>query len=226
MDVAAGSTAIRLQPPDEAVRTIGGRVDAVELRDTLRHRWIVDRRNETRDVDLRELELSSHMRETSGRSDAHLMSRLRDFLHDNAAAEIPIEALAQLAGSSSWYVVRRFRPFVALPPSAYQLQVRLERSKVLLRTGTSISVTALTLGFADQAHFSRAFKRMFAVTPGRISDAVARQLRQASLTPAGQLIGRYSGDRSSSWKVPTYGIRSGRIDTRASLTTFRPNPDN
>ena len=54
-----------------------------------------------------------------------------------------------------------------MPPHAYQTQLRLAHAKHYLRLGHSVSETACRVGFFDQSHFLRAFKRSEGTTPGR-----------------------------------------------------------
>ncbi|GAK87257.1 transcriptional regulator AraC family [Vibrio ponticus] len=42
---------------------------------------------------------------------------------------------------------------------------KIKRSKHMLKRGDTISEVALELGFSDQAHFQRHFKRKLCVTP-------------------------------------------------------------
>jgi AraC-like DNA-binding protein len=54
-------------------------------------------------------------------------------------------------------------------PHRYLLSLRLERARRWLeRPGAGLSDVALRAGFADQAHFTRHFKREFGVTPGAL----------------------------------------------------------
>lgn len=48
----------------------------------------------------------------------------------------------------------------------YQYQLRLNRAKKLLVERKDISVIALELGFFDQSHFGKFFKKFSGVTPG------------------------------------------------------------
>jgi AraC-like DNA-binding protein len=54
-----------------------------------------------------------------------------------------------------------------MPPHEYQLQVRIARAKSALRTGSPIAQVALDMGFADQSHFTRVFKRLVGGTPAQ-----------------------------------------------------------
>ena len=77
-----------------------------------------------------------------------------------------LEELAAIAQLSPFHLLRSFKDQLGLPPHAYQIQTRVTRAKHLLRLGMSSIDTALTVGFADQSHFSSNFKRIVGVPPG------------------------------------------------------------
>lgn len=78
-----------------------------------------------------------------------------------AAARISRRQLARLLAASG------------MSPHQWLLARRINRGKALLREGWSLADTAQQLGFADQAHFQRLFKRHTAITPGQYRDAPA-----------------------------------------------------
>jgi AraC-like DNA-binding protein len=63
--------------------------------------------------------------------------------------------------------MRTFRRDVGLSPHAYLTQIRVEAAKKLLSEGASIVDVASDIGFTDQSHFTRHFKRITGVTPGQ-----------------------------------------------------------
>jgi AraC-like DNA-binding protein len=78
--------------------------------------------------------------------------------------------LAELAGSvglSPFHAARLFTQSTGLAPHAWRNQVRLQRSLAPLRAGVSVTEVAAASGFTDQSHFTRHFRRMFGVPPGR-----------------------------------------------------------
>jgi AraC family transcriptional regulator len=82
---------------------------------------------------------------------------------------VSIEELAREAELSPSYFMRAFKEAIGRPPHQHILSLRLERARRLLeQPGASLSDIALQTGFADQAHFTRLFKRQFGVTPGTI----------------------------------------------------------
>src|SRR6202008_1114252 len=64
-------------------------------------------------------------------------------------------------------LVRAFSKEVGMPPHAYQTYVRVLRARELIALGRRLSSVALDVGFTDQSHLSRNFKRGLGVTPGR-----------------------------------------------------------
>lgn len=88
-----------------------------------------------------------------------LLDRLGD---PPALAEVSAEV-----GVSREHLIRRFTSVHGLPPKAWALQHRVARARVLLRGGTPPAEVAAALGFADQAHLTRAFRHAMGTTPGR-----------------------------------------------------------
>ncbi len=74
--------------------------------------------------------------------------------------------LAQAAGMSPHALVRAFRAATGLTPHAYQLNLRINAARTLLRAGHAPAVVAQDLGFYDQSHFQNAFRQRVAATPG------------------------------------------------------------
>src|SRR5262249_41618803 len=77
-----------------------------------------------------------------------------------------VEELAKQALLSVSYFGRAFKVTFSDTPRAYLIQLRLERAKdLMLSTQEPLSQIALACGFADQAHLSRAFRRVMGETP-------------------------------------------------------------
>lgn len=81
------------------------------------------------------------------------------------AAELDLASLAGRIGVSREHLHRLFRDELGLSPREYSRCARIHHAKRMLRDGEAIGATAHACGFADQAHFSRWFKRVFGVTP-------------------------------------------------------------
>jgi AraC-like DNA-binding protein len=110
---------------------------------------------------------------SADRSQARVAPRtvaiVRDYLHAMAESQVSITDLAHVAGVSGTQVIRSFSAGMGMPPHSYLVSLRVERAKALLRAGASLAGTALEVGFSDQSQFTRHFKRLTGVTPGRFA---------------------------------------------------------
>jgi AraC-like DNA-binding protein len=92
---------------------------------------------------------------------------IRECLMYDDSPAMDLDALAVRSGLNRFQVLRTFRRHYGVPPHAYQIHVRVARAKALLHAGHSPSEVAVQLGFADQSHMTRLFRRGWGVTPGR-----------------------------------------------------------
>jgi AraC-like DNA-binding protein len=93
------------------------------------------------------------------------IKRIKDFLHEHYAQNVRIDDLVALTRFHRAYVIRIFRQHVGMPPYTYLLQLRIEQAKRLLARGAPIAESALAVGFSDQSHLTRRFKRITGLTP-------------------------------------------------------------
>ncbi len=98
--------------------------------------------------------------------------RAQDFLRAHARDAVSLDDVARAAGLSKYHLARAFAREVGMPPHAYQRCLRLARARRLLAAGCPVGAVAHETGFADQAHLTRWFGRVFGVTPGRYAAPV------------------------------------------------------
>lgn len=94
------------------------------------------------------------------------IKRAREILHARFAEQVSLQELSDATGLSQFYLLRSFGRSMGLPPHQYQTHLRLARARALLRRGKPASQVAVAVGFADQSHFVRAFRRFQGLTPG------------------------------------------------------------
>ncbi|WP_175674719.1 AraC family transcriptional regulator [Burkholderia ambifaria] len=92
---------------------------------------------------------------------------MRERLAADLTCPVTLGDVAQAAGLSPFHAARLFTRTTGMPPHAWRNQLRLQRALAPLRAGVSIAEVAAASGFVDQSHFTRHFKRMFGVPPGR-----------------------------------------------------------
>jgi len=95
------------------------------------------------------------------------LARAAEFIADNCTRPLSLGDICAAAGLSESYLIRAFQRRYGLTPHAYLIDRRIRYSRARLRRGHPIAEVAADAGFADQAHFHRAFKRLVAATPGQ-----------------------------------------------------------
>ena len=101
-----------------------------------------------------------------GASITPAIARAKKLLEDRYSDDVRLEELESEIGLSRFYLVRRFRAEVGMPPHAYQLAVRLDHARVMVAAGVPLSDVASRCGFTDQSHLTRHFRRATGVAPG------------------------------------------------------------
>jgi AraC-like DNA-binding protein len=91
---------------------------------------------------------------------------VRELLADRLADPPSLDDLALATGMSPFTLLRAFRGETGLPPHAYLNQLRVRLARRLLDRGVTPAEVAAEVGFADQAHLTRHFKRVVGVPPG------------------------------------------------------------
>lgn len=98
--------------------------------------------------------------------------------HEKAAARLYAHMLGYLAERinvgefaknediSAYALIRAYKRMFALTPVQHQLALRVDAACELLASGANASDTAAELGFSDQAHLAREFKKRIGCTPG------------------------------------------------------------
>ena len=95
--------------------------------------------------------------------------RVLELIDAELDARLTVEMLSREVGLSAAHFARAFKETMGRAPHQYLLALRLERARRLLETTeASLSDIAQRAGFADQAHFTRLFKRAFGTTPGAL----------------------------------------------------------
>jgi AraC family transcriptional regulator len=94
------------------------------------------------------------------------VGRAVDYIEANLCEPLQLSAIAAVACMSRCHFARRFRDQIGVSPMEYQRLRRIERARYLLRKdGQRIGQIASELGFYDQSHFVRWFRRTLGCTP-------------------------------------------------------------
>jgi len=98
------------------------------------------------------------------------------------------EELAGIAGMSPWHYSHLFKSVTGSSPHRYLSEVRIDRAKLLLRSGVSSRETANRVGYADDSQFRRKFKETVGVSPSVYASRAPEKIAAVSYHYAAHLL--------------------------------------
>jgi AraC family transcriptional regulator len=89
-----------------------------------------------------------------------------DWMAEHMAEEFSLARLAEQAGMSEFHFNRLFKRATGLPPSQYQIKLRLDAARRLLReTKKSVITIANEVGYSNPSHFAQLFRKETGLSP-------------------------------------------------------------
>jgi AraC-like DNA-binding protein len=119
------------------------------------------------------------------RVDVRAIERARQFLDAEKTRVVHSRELESITGLTRYDLSRQFRIMFGTSPYRYLLMRRLEFARERIHRERPLVEVACDAGFADQAHFTRAFRSAFGLTPARYR--ALRATRRASAAGASDL---------------------------------------
>ena len=117
--------------------------------------------------------LRSHLKDrpdpTPALSDSVIAAALRDLLDAHLTQNVTLAEAAGAIDVSTPVLVRAFRRAFGIAPHQYVVGRRIELARKRLLDGEPAARTAVEVGFHDQAHLTRHFRRHVGATPARFA---------------------------------------------------------
>ena len=102
----------------------------------------------------------------TGKLPQYKLQQIIDYISAYLDRDLSIRELSNVVQMSPHYFSRLFKITTGITPHQYIIRCRIERAKNLLQQNQlSIANIAKEVGFADQSHLHRHFKRLVGVTP-------------------------------------------------------------
>jgi AraC-like DNA-binding protein len=102
-----------------------------------------------------------------GRSDDRVACDLRDLLDEHRFEPLTLKEAGRILHVSPAHLIRCFSQRFGIAPHRYLLARRIDAARGRLLDGEPVAQVAAGVGFHDQAHLTRHFKRHVGTTPGR-----------------------------------------------------------
>jgi AraC family transcriptional regulator len=107
------------------------------------------------------------------------LQQIKDYIDVNLDRDLKLIELAELVRLSPYHFLRLFKQSLGITPHQYIVARRVEQAKRLLERGQlSIAEVAASVGFCDQSHLARYFKRIVGVTPKQLRRFVRENSRE------------------------------------------------
>jgi AraC-like DNA-binding protein len=111
-------------------------------------------------------QLSTGIPDTPSRGrDRGVAVRLREMIDASVVAGVRLDDASRVLGATPTHLVRAFSREFGVPPHLYLTGRRLDDARRMLLAGHSSADVATAVGFYDQSHLTRHFRRMLGVAP-------------------------------------------------------------
>ncbi|WP_297566104.1 AraC family transcriptional regulator [uncultured Faecalibaculum sp.] len=111
-------------------------------------------------------------RKTARMADYYIKEAIT-FIEQNYTRDFSIEDIAATLGIDRGYFGKLFKRATGQSPQQFLIQYRLIKAANLLKTtDLSIREVASSVGYENQLHFSRAFRKMYEVSPREYKKAL------------------------------------------------------
>lgn len=111
------------------------------------------------------VELARQQAQDTGRAHGSIMKAIH-WIHGNYDKHIDIEKLVRISSLARSVFFREFKKETGCTPHEFIMRVKLDAARLMLKS-TSLRFTEIAhaLGFYDEFHFSKAFKKMYSISP-------------------------------------------------------------
>ena len=110
--------------------------------------------------------------DTCGGLSATAQKQVLQWIEENLAEKLSLDAAANVVGLSRYHFLRAFKTSFGVTPHQYIIEQRVQRAKTLMnQPQLTLREIAGRCGFSDQSHLTRHFRRLTGLTPKTWEDA-------------------------------------------------------
>ena len=95
------------------------------------------------------------------------LRRAKDYAHGHLERTFTLQSWAREMHMNTFHFARAFKATTGMSPYQYVIDQRIQRGRLMLEGGVSVTEVASRLRFSSASHFGAIFKRRVGVTPSR-----------------------------------------------------------
>lgn len=107
--------------------------------------------------------------------DDKITERIKEIIKIHVNVNLTLSEISDEVKINQFKIIRLFKNKTHLTPHAYLMNAKINKAKDLIKKGVAISDVYFLLGFFDQSHFIRNFKKIVAVTPKQYQEKILSQ---------------------------------------------------
>lgn len=111
---------------------------------------------------------------SSQKSNIALVDKIMQYIESNYMNYISINSISNVFNFDRSYLYRTFKDATGFGIKDYITDIRIKQAKILLKKGYTVSNTAFAVGYKNEFHFSKIFKRKEGFTPNDYKNDILR----------------------------------------------------
>ncbi len=100
--------------------------------------------------------------------DKRIVKLTYEYIKDSLDINFTLDELAQNSNLSKYHFLRIFKKEFGQTPHNFIINQRVNKAYSLILSGRNITQASLEVGFNDQSHFTRNFKKLYGYTPSKL----------------------------------------------------------
>lgn len=97
-----------------------------------------------------------------------IISTSLEYINDTINENINLDTLANVSKLSKYHFLRVFKQHTGLTPHHYILTLKVQKARNMIIQGNGLLNTSYELGFSDQSHFIRNFRKIYGYSPKKL----------------------------------------------------------
>lgn len=171
LSICIGLSFIQKYPIEEALTLISGYLRELVEKNILKNDQL-DILNDYLHMIINDIYISVALAENIKDSDD--IEQIKELMVQSPEQELDIEYLSGQVYLSKYYMIRKFKNDVGLTPHKFLLQNRIRKAQRLLQRGLKVADVAAEMGFYDQSHFVKSFRKIMKIPPEEYLQSVKK----------------------------------------------------